>query len=347
MNCGGHAFASEGYLLGPILEEFKNKKLELISSLHETYNDALKLKKHISFDQPHETSVTAQGGIGTANEDRFLLDYYKIDGTGWATPFLLCPEATNVDDDTLKKLSDATKDDLYLSDVSPLGVPFNNLRGSNSDQEKQRRAEAGRPGSPCSNGHLSFNTEFTELPICAASRQYQKLKIEELEKQNLSPEEFRLRYKEVIEKACICHDLSQAPLIKYKIGKKGEKRFTAVCPGPNLAYFSKIVSFREMVDHIYGRVNLLNTDTRENMFIAELRMYVDYFKNEVRKHAVEPTKKQMAYLDEFMRNLMDGIEYYTRLFPKMTEETMEYQQDTLQLLDQLKKILESSYPNRS
>src|SRR5690606_20931768 len=25
LNCGGHAFATEGYLLGPILEEFKQK----------------------------------------------------------------------------------------------------------------------------------------------------------------------------------------------------------------------------------------------------------------------------------------------------------------------------------
>ncbi|MDR0814390.1 MAG: hypothetical protein LBN37_01415, partial [Bacteroidales bacterium] len=29
LNCGGHAFASEGYMLGPILEELKNKRLAL------------------------------------------------------------------------------------------------------------------------------------------------------------------------------------------------------------------------------------------------------------------------------------------------------------------------------
>ena len=38
LNCGGHAFATEGYLLGPILEEFKTKKQELIDTLFETYN---------------------------------------------------------------------------------------------------------------------------------------------------------------------------------------------------------------------------------------------------------------------------------------------------------------------
>jgi len=35
LNCGGHAFATDGYLLGPILEEFKQKKENLIASAHE------------------------------------------------------------------------------------------------------------------------------------------------------------------------------------------------------------------------------------------------------------------------------------------------------------------------
>ena len=34
LNCGGHAFATDGYLLGPILEEFKSKKEELVAALH-------------------------------------------------------------------------------------------------------------------------------------------------------------------------------------------------------------------------------------------------------------------------------------------------------------------------
>ena len=35
LNCGGHAFASEGFLIGPILEEFDRKKAELVEQLHE------------------------------------------------------------------------------------------------------------------------------------------------------------------------------------------------------------------------------------------------------------------------------------------------------------------------
>jgi hypothetical protein len=342
LNCGGHAFASDGFLLGPILEEFKNKKQELISSLHKIYKEALTSKKNITIETPHDTCVTAQGGIGTAQEDQFLLDHYDLDGTGWATPFLLCPEATNVDEETLKKLADAGKDDLYLSDVSPLGVPFNNLRNSNSDMEKYRRAEAGHPGSPCINGHLTFNTELTERPICTASRQYQKLKIEELKKMDLSPEEFEMRYKRIIEKACICHDLSSAPLIKYDLGKKSQKQFTAVCPGPNLAYFSKIVSLKEMVEHIYGRINLLNTELREHMFIAELRMYIEYFIKEVKAFTAESTQKQLEYLTEFRKNLMDGIEYYFEILPQMAPETSPHQL-ALKQLTFLKEKLENAF----
>ena len=33
LNCGGHAFATDGYLMGPILEEFKMKRNELMFQL--------------------------------------------------------------------------------------------------------------------------------------------------------------------------------------------------------------------------------------------------------------------------------------------------------------------------
>src|SRR3989338_3148934 len=340
LNCGGHAFAADGFLLGPILGEFKNKKNELIASLRKIYTEALKLKKGLSFDRPHDVAITAQGGIGTKKEDEFLLEHYEINGTGWATPFLLVPEVTNVDKDTLQKLAKAEEKDLYLSDVSPLGVPFNNLRDSNSDLEKQRKIVAGRPGSACPKGYLVSNTEFTAQPICTASRQYQKLKIEQLEKLNLSAQAFKEKYGNLVKKACICNDLAEAPMIKHNIAKNGVKRFTAICPGPNLAYFSKISTLREMVDHIYGRINLLNQTYRPNMFIKELKMYVEYFMKEVQKHTIEPSEMTVAYLNEFKTNLLNGIDYYFQLFPKMLKETEEYRETALLELRQFKKRVE-------
>ena len=45
LNCGGHAFATDGYLMGPILEEFKLNRQELTDTLFEIYN-AAQLKKN-------------------------------------------------------------------------------------------------------------------------------------------------------------------------------------------------------------------------------------------------------------------------------------------------------------
>ena len=91
LNCGGHAFATTGLLMGPILEEFKRRKVELHERLHAIYNDARAAAGWPSIDTPLEVRITAQGGIGTAVENELLLRYYRLDRTGWATPFLLVP----------------------------------------------------------------------------------------------------------------------------------------------------------------------------------------------------------------------------------------------------------------
>src|SRR5690606_21987678 len=48
LNCGGHAFATEGYLLGPILEEFKQRREEMVRELSSIYKTTL-LEKGISY----------------------------------------------------------------------------------------------------------------------------------------------------------------------------------------------------------------------------------------------------------------------------------------------------------
>ncbi len=340
LNCGGHAFATVGLLMGPILEEIKNKRQELIDTLHQIYNQARGLKGQPAFAQPHEVMVTAQGGIGTAREDQFLLDHYNVNATGWGTPFLLCPEATNVDEPTLKKLAAAQEKDLYLSEVSPLGVPFNNLRDCASDLERDRRSAAGRPGSPCPKGHLVSNTEFTEKPICTASRLYQKLKIESLEKLNLPELDYSRKVEMVTRKSCICNDLGEGALIKNQIPKNGT-HFSAVCPGPNLAYFSRIVTLKEMVGHIYGRLSILNATYRSHMFVKELKLYIDYLKNEVMKNSTEFSSRQNKHWQEFHSNLESGIQYYRELFPKLLAQSESYRQKALYELHLLHQQLEN------
>lgn len=338
LNCGGHLFATDGYLMGPILEEFRAKRQQLVEELHKICNEALKLKNRLSFNHPHEVKITAQGGIGISRENEFLHRQYQLDGTGWATPFLLCPEATNVDAITLEKLCKATEKDIYVSDVSPLGIPFSNLRDSLSDIEKEMKVARGRPGSACPKSYLVSNTEFTPKPICSASRQYQKLKIDQLNTQNLDEGEYKRRFDTIVAKACICHDLGEAPLIQNDV-PSNVPRFTAICPGPNIAYFSRMVTLKEMVDHIYGRINLLNDTYRPHMFIKELRMYVDYLRKDVQKSLDSINEQKVKYFTEFKNNLLEGIEYYRDLFPQIIEETVEFRTKMLNELEECRTNL--------
>ncbi len=319
LNCGGHAFASDGYLLGPILEEFKNNRETLHEDLWAIYRKGLEKKGKFVPKAKPQLKVTTQGGVGTGEEHKFLLNYYHLDSVGWGTPFLLVPEATSVDEDTMKLLSNATEDDLYLSDASPLGVPFNNIHGSSKDIERIELAKAGKPGSPCPKKFLTFNNEFTERPICTASSEYINLKLEKLKKENLSDKEYNKAYNKVIAKECLCNGLSSSVLVMNNLDYKMEGEAVSVCPGPNMAYYSGKYSLKQMADHIYDRANILNTSDRPNMFIKELKIYIDFFKDKIDDAAPNFSEKQIKYFKTFQQNLSNGIEYYKNMFNEQKE----------------------------
>ena len=153
LNCGGHAFATDGYLLGPILEEFKQKREEMVAELFQLYQPAV-AQRGVNLLSAPKQLLTVQGGIGTASENTFLIEHYNLDGTGWGSPFLLVPEVTNVDEQTLKLLAGAEEDDFFISNSSPLGILFNNFKGSSSDKQRLERLQKGRPGSPCTKKYL-------------------------------------------------------------------------------------------------------------------------------------------------------------------------------------------------
>jgi len=334
LNCGGHAFATEGYLLGPILEEFKTKKQEMISDLFGLYNAALVTKGYETAKIP-DLRITVQGGIGTSEEDRFLLNYYEVHATGWGSPFLLVPEVTNVDNETLKDLAEANSDDYYISNSSPLGVLFNNFKKSSAEKERLQRIAAGRPGSPCKKKYLVSNTEFTAEPICTASRQYQHLKIKQLEALEPRPDDFQEQFNLITEKLCLCDGLSTSTLLKNNLIKPRENKAVSICPGPNLAWFSKIYSLDEMVNHIYGKVDLLSQVKRPNMFINELNLYVDYYKKDVEMNAKKLNEKKRKYLQKFSEQLMIGIDYYKNLIPQFVNQTEAYRDE---MISQLRNI---------
>ncbi len=314
LNCGGHAFATEGHLLGPILEEFKLKRQELIDTLFEIYNIALEKKSNRKFIYPPKMIFSAQGGIGTHEEDEFLHRHYNLESTGWGTPFLLVPEATTVDEATLKLLCAAKEKDIVLSRNSPLGIRFHYLKRTSAETEKLCRISNGKPGSPCTEKHLGFNTEFTTEPICTASHKYQKLKIANLQSLDLSELEYNKQLNEVLEKECLCVGLSNAAAIKYKQTFIKKLDAVNICPGPNIANFSKVVSLQTMTDHIYGRKNILSYNKRPNMFIKELQLYIDYLKEQLEEDIhTEQFSKKKKYYASFYQNLWDGIMYYHRL----------------------------------
>jgi len=321
LNCGGHAFPTAGYLLGPILEEFKSRKEEFTKELFDYYQPALAAKKGIQCLTQPATRITVQGGIGTSQEHKFLIRHYQLDGAGWGTPFLLVPEVTSVDADTLEKLASADEQTLYLSNASPLGVPIYNLRDTASEKKRLERIGSGKPGSPCLNKFMAYNTEFSEVPVCTASSQYQTKKIDQLNEMRLAPEEHARAFEKIVEKACVCHDLGDGAIMKYNMPYNGFKPVPAVCPGPNLIYFSRIMSLKEMIGHVYGKINVLNPRRlRPHVFINELRLYVNYLKDLVLKASPTLSVKERDHFEEFRKNLKAGIGYYQSIASALVEE---------------------------
>ena len=332
LNCGGHAFATVGMLMGPILEEFKEKRKELFDELYSICSQVLETKGKPFAKRP-SMKITAQGGLGTAEENQFLLDHYNLNATGWGSPFLLVPEVTCVDEDTLHKLAEAKPEDYYLSHSSPLGVPFNNFRPSSSEAQRKTRIGKKRPGSPCYKKFLSFNTEFTERPICTASREYQNLKIKEVQKNYAASEELPEMIKSIEEKDCLCEGLGTSALLKNKTKLSHGLKAVAICPGPNLAYFSGVFTLKQMVDHIYGRHCILNTVKRPHVFVNELKLYVDYLRIEVIKAIKDKMQKQLSHFITFKQNLIKGIDYYMNLVPVLKSLSQPESEMRLQLQD--------------
>jgi hypothetical protein len=319
LNCGGHTFTTCGFLLGPILEQFAQKKRELVEQLHAAYVKALARLDRPSPAVPHDVRVTVQGGIGTAEEDRLLREDYAADGTGWATPFLLVPEVTNVDDEHLRKLCQAGDDEVYLSDSSPFGLPIWNLRSSASENARRRRIADGRPGSPCRKGYVRlFNTEFTPLPICTASHQYQKQKLDQIAHATDLTEPQRTAMREhLLAKSCICHDLAGGATLKLGIDPAATP---AICCGPNIVNFSRIASLDEMVGHIYGRTSLLANPARPHIFVRELAINIDFLRGEIQKHELGMGSYTLDYFREFRDNLLAGIVHYQRFADRIGAE---------------------------
>ncbi|MEA2043001.1 MAG: hypothetical protein U9N85_10680 [Bacteroidota bacterium] len=338
LNCGGHAFATEGQLIGPTLEEFKQNKNDLMVSVHEVLTRALESKNLKAPEEPLPLKISAQGGVGTNDEQEFLLNYYNLDSVGWGSPFLLVPEAVNIDNDTLSKLKAAKEKDVYLSNISPLGVLFNNLRGNTKDKEKKQKIYQGNPGSSCPKRYLVSDKKHSERSICTASRQYQQIEINELNQKDISEQNYAKAYNAITEKSCICVGLGTSALLANDLDNKIEGKGVSICPGPNIAYYNKTVSLKEMTGHIYGRTNLSAPD-RPNLFIKELNIYIEHLSDKIARTKDAFSKKHKKHLINFEKNLNHGISYYQDLMNEITENFKDSKEEIQAGLNNSRKNL--------
>jgi len=218
-----------------------------------------------------------------------------------------------VDTTTRELLRQAQEDDLYMSDVSPLGIPFNNVHNTGSEIWTRKRVAEGKPGSPCPKCILVSNTEFTEKPICLASREYQKTKLKEIENMDILDDEKARLCQKVVEKTCICDHLENGALIALGIAEEKNSP-QSICPGPNIEWFDKFYTLVEMVDHIYGRSSSLVSSKRPHMFAKEIVMYVDYFEKMVADSSLTPSA--IKALLEFKNNLEAGLDFCLEIADK-------------------------------
>ncbi len=312
LNCGGHAFASQGRLLPSLLQEFKEKKEELAKQFQPVI---VNFYKSMGWEYPdaalaEQPLVTVQGGIATHEEAKRLTDDYGCDSTGWGTPFLLVPEATCVDKDTFALLEKAKKADQYLSDASPMGIPFNNLRGTSSEEWTNSRIGSAKPGSACPKGFMKSTLEIDNKLLCRAATEFQTKKIKEILDSGNTAEQKDAELEMLGKKTCLCDHLSNGALAALEINK-AKNLPKAVCPGPNIAWFNREYSLQEMVDHIYGRIPSLVPAERPHMFSTEVELYVNYFGKLLTTMKMDAAN--ISYLKVFKENIEEGMNYILKM----------------------------------
>lgn len=82
-----------------------------------------------------------------------------------------------------------------------------------------------------------------------------------------------------------------------------------------------------MVDHIYGRINILNAVERPNLFVNELKLYVDYLKKEIAVNIHSLNNNKIRYFKTFQANLLEGVNYYKKLKSGISADAAKYLND--------------------
>ena len=112
-------------------------------------------------------------------------------------------------------------------------------KGTSNEILKNLKATKNKYGSSCPKKLLALNKEYSLQGICTASKKYQEIKLNELEKKAFTIAHFKKKEKKIKDKSCLCVGLVNSAYIENNLTVKGEKQGVVICPGPNLAYFDK------------------------------------------------------------------------------------------------------------
>ena len=96
-----------------------------------------------------------------------------------------------------------------------------------------------------------------------------------------------------------------------------------------MAYFSKQMTLHEIIDHTYGRKNVITNPNRSNILIKELDIYINYIQNKIDTIQNLTDKNQKQYFKNFANNLTNGVNYYIILFNQKSDELSVNKNDVL------------------
>jgi len=98
-----------------------------------------------------------------------------------------------------------------------------------------------------------------------------------------------------------------------------------------------------MIDHIYGRADVLSDGRRPHMFIKELSLYMNYLFGLLNSPRISMDRKQEKYIKSFYGNMIDGIGYYRELIGQMNLEVFSMKENMMEELEFAEKRLKNTY----
>ena len=162
--------------------------------------------------------------------------------------------------------------------------------------------------------HIKKRREYTMYNKLSREIRGLAHKIKELDAKGVSNSVYQKELDHIIVKSCTCVGLGTSALLKYNLDTKVEGEGVSICPGPNMAYYSKVMSLANITDHIYGRANMISRTDRPNLFVKELHIYIEYLNNKLEDAKISMNKKEEKYLNTFTSNMKAGVQYYQNLF---------------------------------